>query len=149
MRSDMDKVIVERPRHGAGWSRKGRQPKRLSDHPLRENAAHRRRRMSKGLNENLAPLKRFLHKQVNRPWNTVYGEIRSRIKPGNTVQEHVLSHIPQLIHLEVVKVAPSRTFMCGLGYQPRHGPWPLRPGEVYVDPEDGIIKRARRKVSPR
>jgi hypothetical protein len=33
------------------------------------------------LNENLNPLKRYLHAQVGRPWNKVYAEIAARIRP--------------------------------------------------------------------
>jgi hypothetical protein len=146
MREDMAKVIVERPRRGAGWARKGRAAKRLGDYPFRENGRYGGR--TKFLNENLAPLERFLHAQVNRPWNKVYSEIRARIKPGNTVQEHVLTHIPDMIRLDLVQVEPDAAHVCGLA--PRARRWfsrPVRPGDLYVDTRDGIIKKARRKVS--
>jgi len=146
MRDDMAKVIVERPRWGAGWGRKGRRPRSLADYPSREGMRFRGR--SKFLNENLAPLKRFLRKQVNRPWDKVYGEIRARIKPGNTVQEHILTHVQDFIFLDVFRVEPSSANVCGLARTSgRVFVRPVRPGDLYVDPDDGIIKLARRKVA--
>jgi hypothetical protein len=104
----------------------------------------------KSLNENLAPLHRYLERQINRPWNKVYGEMRARIDAGNTVQAHVLTHVDQYIHRAVTKVEPTAKAPCGLLYQGQswsRGFRPVRIGDLYVDPGDGIIKRARRRVS--
>lgn len=148
MREDMAKVLVERPRKGAGWDRKGRKPRLLSEAPLLEGERYRSR--TKNLNENLGPLKRYLRRQVNRPWSKVHSEMRQRIKPGNTVQEHILLHVDQFLHIEVTHVAPDARHPCGLAHAPHLSRyWPLRPGDLYVDPRDGIIKVARRKVSAR
>lgn len=152
MRSDMDKILVERPRKGGHGTRKGRLPR--DGEPLPRFLGVRRQIKERGdfksLNENLAPLRRYLERQVNRPWNKVYGEMRAHIDAGNTVQAHVLTHVDLYIHRTVVKVAPSRSRPCGLEYQ---GPsWfgafrRVDEGELYVDPDDGIIKRARRRCA--
>ena len=152
MRSDMDKVLVERPRRGGHGARKGRLPR---DPELAPRFLGLRRQIKehgdyKELNENLAPLRRFLERQLNRPWNNVYSEIRARIDVGNTVQAHVLTHIDDCIHLIVVKVEPSKDAPCGLLYQSRDwvgGFQSVRVRDLYVDPDDGIIKRARQRVS--
>jgi hypothetical protein len=66
MREDMYKVIVERPRRGGGVQGDGRNWRNS-----RDRGAHlgmqRGYASRKWLNENLAPLKRWLHKQVHRP----------------------------------------------------------------------------------
>ncbi|WP_143751306.1 hypothetical protein [Collimonas sp. PA-H2] len=54
----------------------------------------------KYLNENLAPLKRFLEQQVNRPWDKVYSEIRAAIDARNTVKQHILQHLDNFVAIE-------------------------------------------------
>lgn len=151
MRADMDKVLVERPRRRSAWPRKGRAPRDGAALPrllglrrgLKEHGGYI------DLNENLQPLRRFLEGQVGRPWNKVYGEIRAGIDTGNEVQAHVLTHIENFLyqHVEKAPAHPVRA-PCGVIALRRHwGRWPLRPDELYVDPDDGIIKRARRKIA--
>jgi hypothetical protein len=74
MRWDMFKIIVERPRrYGLGGWTRGRPPRNVQDAPCYEGM---RRRYSdyerKELNENLAPLRRYLVRQVGRPWNKIF-----------------------------------------------------------------------------
>lgn len=92
MREDMDKVIVERPRGGwrvQGDGRKWRNSKYRGSHlGMKRGHAH-----PKWLSENLAPLKRWLHKQVHRPWDKVYAELCSGIDRRSTVQAHIFEHI--------------------------------------------------------
>ena len=141
MRSDMFKVIVERPR-------KWKDPK---------NRAERRRNDFDGpcflgmraglgrpaLNENLNPLKRYLHAQVGRPWNKVFAEIAARIDRRNTVQQHVYQHIDDYI---AVQVAWRSGDLVDLKQ-----PWPsYRTGRpellqpLYVDPRSGLIRPNKR-----
>ncbi len=152
MREDMFKVIVERPRRGSGWARRGRAPAELDSLPkfLGLKRQVKERGNFKELNENLAPLRRYLEAQVNRPWNKAYSEIRAHIKPGNTVQEHVLTHLYQFLKVDISKGPASPSNPCGL-LERREFSWPrggspLREGDLYVDPDDGIIKHARRKL---
>ncbi len=150
MREDMAKVLVERPREPAR-SRKGRTPRDLQDLP---RFLGLRRAVKEGgdwkvLNENLAPLRRFLERQVGRPWSKVNSEIRARIDVGNEVQAHVLTHIDNYLHRNVTKKAPTSDVPCGLAFQRdwrSGGSGAVREGELYVDPDDGLIKRARRKL---
>lgn len=152
MRSDMDKVLVERPRRGGHGARKGRL---LRDgQPLPRFLGMRRQVKERGdfksLNENLAPLQRYLDRQVNRPWNKVYSEMRVRIDASNTVQAHVLTHVDQYLHRTVAKVEPSQEAPCGLMCQGKSWSGVFRAmseGDLYVDPDDGIIKRARRRCA--
>jgi hypothetical protein len=142
----MAKVLVERPRHGGGWRRPGRPARALEDAAPREGM---RLRGTKHFNEHLGPLGKYLGRQVGRPWNKVFGEMRAHIKPGNTVQEHILSHIDQFLAIHVDKVAPSPQAPCGVRYQPhtRRSRWgAVDVGMLYVDPDDGLIKRARRRL---
>jgi hypothetical protein len=53
------------------------------------------------LNENLAPLRRYLHTQIGRPWNKVFREVCAGIDRRNTVQQHIHQHIRDFIAIDV------------------------------------------------
>lgn len=103
MRKDMSKVIVERPRLGRSYaasSPPGRSEPLVDDddEPLRARKPKRTKVLrTKGLNENLAPLRRYLAKQVGRPWNKVYAEISENLRPSSTVQQHVRDHVQDFV----------------------------------------------------
>lgn len=143
MRSDMWKVIVERPRLGRVHADAcGRRAQKLLPHDHEGEALDViersfRARRTKSLNENLAPLRRYLHRQLGRPWDKVYAEMRAEISFDNVVQKHVLAHLQQLIELRPQVVD-------GVVY--REDGWPLdqrRGGALYVDPRTGIIRKPR------
>jgi hypothetical protein len=143
MRSDMWKVIVERPRLGRGYaaSLSNRARKLLPhDHDgdtLDVIDRSVRTQRSKSLNENLAPLRRYLERQVGRPWDKVYGEMRAHISFDNVVQKHVFEHLEQMIELRPQIVD-------GVLYT--ESGWPLvsrRRIALYVDPRTGIIRKPR------
>ena len=81
------------------------------------------------LNENLAPLRRFLERQVGRPWGKVYAEIAERLKPTSTVQQHVRDHLADFVN---VRRAPTTRFGSRLDT-----PW-WQP--LYID-AGGILRR--------
>lgn len=100
MRSDMSKVIVERPRRGGTCEPKGRRRNRdLEDLPQHESMLGKGRGWDrKELNENLQPLKRFLGSRVGHPWDKVYSEISEHLRPTNAVQQHVRDHLHNYVH---------------------------------------------------
>lgn len=138
MRPDMAKVIVERPRRGGGKS-KGRVKAHPLDGPTKEGIGrpHDRR---KSLNENLAPLIRFLESKVGQHWPKVYAEISANLRPVSTVQQHVRDHVQDFI---AVKTA----FRDGaiVVHRPRFrgGPEKLEESgyRFYVHPVSGVIHR--------
>jgi hypothetical protein len=142
----MAKVLVERPRDGWRVPRdRGRSPRALDDSPQREGM---RFGATKRPGEHLGPLGKYLGRQVGRPWNKVFSEMRERIKPGNTVQEHILTHIGQFLIVDAEKVTPSQQAPCGIRRAPHKRRWSagIDEGMLYVDPDDGLIKRTRRRL---
>ena len=130
MRADMSRVIVERPRRG-GLTRRGRS---LSFDDLSQHEGMRRRHRIGGnwkeLNENLAPLRRYLERQVGRPWSKVYSEITAHLRADNTVQQHVRDHLRDFVAVKPLRHAGLyANRMSGLWHQP-----------LYVDERDGILK---------
>ena len=88
----MHKVIVERARLGGrGPTRRPRGEKNVNLAELPAKQGMRRRHLLHGdpkqLNENLAPLKRYLGKQVGRPWNAVYRDLSARLRAASAVQQ--------------------------------------------------------------
>jgi hypothetical protein len=93
MRDDMFKVIVERPRRKPWATPKTARVYRNSEDAPAKIGIRKGYETRKWLNENLAPLKRWLESQVNRPWDKVYAELCANIDRRNTVQEHIFAHI--------------------------------------------------------
>ncbi|MEM8937515.1 MAG: hypothetical protein AAGC77_14045 [Pseudomonadota bacterium] len=144
MRKDMFKVIVERPRRGADFRVNRSRLAGEDDLPSRVGMKRFRtlnRTKSKWLNENLAPLNRYLMKQAGRPWRKVYSEICENLDANNTVKRHVRDHLQDFV---VTKVGIGRKgeWMNGNewpGGRMSDTPW-RQP--LYVDPYDGILKRS-------
>ena len=137
MRNDMSKVIVERPRVGGGLTKKRTRPVDpdllVSKEGMR--APHVRYHGGKELNENLAPLRRFLGKQVGRMWNDVYSEISENLKVSSTVQQHVRDHVNDF-------VAVRTSIRNGEIWIQNYRLQKLEDSRVmfYVDPASGILK---------
>ncbi len=101
MRADMSKVLVLRPRWGGGRLRRVRgraawAPRGDLDQTYRREPMGRGRG-SKFLNENLAPLRRYLLSQAGRPWDDVYSEIAAQVDASNAVKRHILEHLWDMV----------------------------------------------------
>jgi hypothetical protein len=157
MRWDMAKVIVERPRSGGLWVRSDSSWNGDEDSaPMQSNSPGRKSR-PKSLSERLGPLVRYLHRQVGRPWDKVYSEIRRCISDRSTVQSHLLDHLFQFVELHVDWVDGKPCYRA----QPSMGRWAgLHQGRVpvvswsgwakfYVCPQTGLLCRAPAYRKPR
>jgi hypothetical protein len=141
MREDMSRVIVERPRLGGGRTRKGR-ARAPDDLPKQEGMRrpHLRSGDWKTLNENLAPLRRYLERQAGRPWDKVYSEIARHLRVDNTVQQHVRDHLSDFVAVKPRRRS-GKAYLAGGGNARRDRLW-YQP--LYVDPKDGLLKRTDR-----
>ncbi len=148
MRKDMSKLIVERPRRGAGPRRKGR-TEALTDEEgaaLRQRVPPKKRRGTKSLNENLAPLRRYLESQAGRPWNKVKSDISKHLRPTSTVQQHVIDHIGDFVALKTAMV-DGRVIVRGemRGEGPIEESW----YRLYVHPKSGLLLKNEARVTIR
>jgi hypothetical protein len=148
MRKDMSKVIVERPRRGLS-SAKVAKPGRTrvveddDGQPLRAGKGGRapvndKLQKSKWLNENLNPLKRYLGRNVGRPWNKVYAEISEHLKPSSTVQQHVRDHLEDFVAVK------TRTKAGVIMTTPRYGGERALADDhrrFYVHPRTGLLRQ--------
>ncbi len=148
MRADMAKVIVERPRRkGWAWNKpKGykRQLRRYHDDgpPLREGIKACWQGRTKHLNEHLSPLRRYLDKQVGRPWNKVFSEICAHIDRNSAVQDHVRDHVEDYVAVHVILIdgVPCNGQGSWTYGKPLHE---LAYRRWYVCPRTGLLKRVK------
>ena len=151
MRKDMFEVIIERPRWGhQGMKRKGRRGERTArafDRAPRTLGMGREGK-TKSLNENLAPLLRFLQSNVGRPWRNVRSEMSAVLSMSSTVQKHVMDHVKDFVEENPVMIdgiAHHPMASGGRYYALRQ--W-RRWSQLYVCPATGLLRsvgRARRK----
>lgn len=145
MRSDMHKLLVERPREG-GYKTNWRTLRSRMD---RDDASglplirgmrrlHRIAKTAKEQTDHLNPLYRFLLSRVGCKWDDVYSEIRRELNMGSAVQYHVLQHLNWWVERNVSMVGDvpysSRT-MTELYTYSHNG---LR--QMWVDPRDGTLQ---------
>lgn len=150
MRSDMAQVIVERPRRGhrLGYPRGflARFARDLESAPSRESMG--RGYGQKGLNENLAPLVRFLRSRVGRPWSAVFSEISERISVSSAVQKHVVDHLRDFVSVRTWEADGAIWTLEGWSGVQRveaRG----RHAQFYVCPRTGLLLEApRRRPQP-
>jgi hypothetical protein len=141
MRDDMFKVIVERPRWGASHAaspKLKRMPLADAQHIGLKRHARIGARYTKSLNENLAPLVRYLRRQRGRPWDAVFSEICTGLDTGSTVKMHVCQHIEDFV-LTRISIGRRGEWMFEGQVLGRKGQW-FRRRELFVDPCDGILK---------
>ena len=145
MREDMFKVIVERPRRGARLRLNRARLDGADDLPARIGMKRLRAingTKSKSLNENLKPLKRYLMKQANRPWDKVYMEICAHLDADSTVKQHVRDHLEDFVATNIVVGRDGAWMAAEKGW---FGPQKLWRQPLYVDPIDGILKLSARR----
>jgi hypothetical protein len=136
MREDMYKVIVERPRRGKKGDAAAARLRQDFDGPTR--LGMRAGYGYRNLNENLAPLRRYLRAQLGRPWNKVFSEICAGIDRRNTVQQHIHQHIRDFIAIDV-EVHEGRLVDLGDRWRFFRGDFGVSQ-ELYVDPRSGLIR---------
>jgi len=141
MRDDMFKVIVERSRSGASHAAS---PilKRMAHADARhiglKRHAHIGARYTKSLNENLAPLVRYLRRQCGRRWDAVFSEICAKLDTGSTVKMHVREHVEDFVLTRISIRRYGEWMFEGQVLGGRDEWFPGR--ELFVDPRDGVLK---------
>ena len=137
MRKDMSKVLVERSRI-PGRASKGRLTQKNKEDSPNKQSMKKNHLDRKQLNENLSPLKRFLHSKIGQHWDKVFSEISENLKTTSTVQQHVRDHVFDFVHKNVV-IGDDKKLMV-------MGKWSgtfreLSNNSLYICPKTGILKK--------
>lgn len=92
MRYDMERVLIERPRRSSSDGAKNLKGSARARFNMGKMTRLNRGGGTKELSDYLSPLKRWLDKQVGRPWDDVLAEIKSVVTPG-VIGRHLLGHV--------------------------------------------------------
>jgi hypothetical protein len=148
MRKDMHEVLIERPRRGhRRKTHRGNKP-RVSEWTGEDGYADSyrpRRHRTKYFDDLLAPLERWLRKQVGRPWDKVWSEIVAGIDSRSVVGQHLLTHVRHLVSTNCGYDEQRREVMLDARHWSRRGPKAAY--GLYVDPRSGLLRW--RKPLPR
>ena len=144
MREDMSKVVIERPRAGHGLpSRKTRlrirrydPDKEYDDLPSRVSGSRSkyiRSREVKYFSDLIGPLRRFLRKNVGRPWDQVYSEMKIHLDDRKVTGRHIFEHVDGEVE--------TRPLIGDDGelYKLEYGGRTQAIYELYVDPRTGLL----------
>lgn len=138
MRADMKKVLTERPRYGSAYNYNDlRQRENRGDYddlPCQQGMRMPYRKIGeyKQFNDLIGPLVRYLHGCVGRRWNDVWSEVCQQVGSGNTVDQHLRSHVMMEVDIHTVLVngeVYAYSAYSGL----------IKPYKLYVDPRDGRL----------
>jgi hypothetical protein len=151
MRDDMHEVIIERPRWGSRQHHDRRlrrvDPKRTSRHdpeslPFRKSMGRvaEEARNPKEFSDLFGPLKRYLARQVDRPWDKVWSDICKNHTVENPAQRHLRLHVADFVAVNTQMRGGAVWVIDRWG-----GAAPLSAAydELYVDPRTGILRRNR------
>lgn len=143
----MHRKVVEKERRGSSNpSRKWR--KRVSEEYDRDGL-YGRTTMSRGgqygwnckeLNDNLGPLKGYLRSCIGRHWDDVYSELKKAL-PDGLHADHIMQHVRWEIYDKVFRGDDGLIYDRSTSFGTRY---PLTSGELYVDPETGIVRKVKR-----
>ena len=150
MREDMSKVVIERPREGHRLPssktrlriRRYDPDKEYDDLPKRVSGSrskHTRAGEIKHFSDLLGPLRRFLRKNVGRPWEDVYSEMKQTLDSRKVTGQHIFDHVKWEVELHPVIGEDGKIYESYPHYRERqllHG--------LYVDPRTGLLCRAER-----
>lgn len=142
MRADMFKVIINRPRWGSNFAPSPKLARKLTadyKHIGMKRHALLATPYTKHLNENLAPLTRFLRSKRGRHWDDVFSEICAQLDTGSTVKMHVRLHLEDLVATRISIGRQGEWMFEGKVLNKPDGLfWPR--WHFFVDPRDGILK---------
>ena len=162
MRTDLNKVLTERPRWGSGS--RNLKTRAHFDHyddakedrfslPKRGKALMHNRELgtydeSKDFTDKLGPLKRWVNSQVGRNWDRVYSELKQAFPNSNKQNHHLIdTHLMGYIRRHV-SVEPFKHGRKVYELSPWHGRAELLTGDIYVDPATTHVLMKYRRKSP-
>lgn len=152
MRSDMAKVVTERPRRGHGnASRKTSgapirsfDPEHDDEGPTRLPVARSRQYGydAKAFTDRLGPLKRYLRSCVGRPWAKVHSELSRTLDRRSITGSHIWDHVKWFVESDCYIGADRLAYP-----NRRRGRGPETPVEgLYVDPKTGLVREQRART---
>ncbi len=154
MRSDMSKVVIERPRynHKDPSKKTGQRIHRYDPDDEYEDLLQRepasRGRGTKYFSDFLNPLERFLRSNVGRPWDKVYSELCAHLDRRKTTGRHVFEHLEDFVETKCFVGEDGGIYVHQrYGGVRRIGEYRWR-ASFYVDPRTGLLRVEEKRTSP-
>lgn len=137
MRRDMKDILVTRGRYGKETNKRHN---RIANQdpdtfPLKESMRNGRR---VNLNDLLAPLRRFLEKNVGRKWDKVYADICRYADGRSVLGNHLRDHARNYVRVNSILLQGGKVYSTSFYYRE------LYDEELYVDGQ-GILRKYSRK----
>ncbi len=148
MRSDMAKVVTERPRYGhhnkslKTGGRIGKDHFEDEDHGSARYPVSRSRQHgwdAKEFSDLIGPLRRYLRSQVGRPWNKIHSELSKILKKRSLTGLHIWSHINSEVQQHVI-IIDGKLYDDRAVFSRRH-----EIKGLYVHPRTGILRWKAKK----
>lgn len=126
---------------------RNRKDRRIIKNSIRESDGENYVRPRKGYSDKRypsgSPLRKWLNRQTGRPWNHVYSDLCNMRSIGQMKNPNDIRQIAEFLVERQVRIIDGKP--CGFnpyGFD-RESSWlPLRGNDLYVHPEDGLLKRA-------
>jgi hypothetical protein len=154
MRSDMKKVVTERPRGGGRFKTPKGENRQRQSYPQDEQPHLEKIRAkwirgggAKHFTDVLGPLYRYLVKQVGRKWDAVYSEIARNLPKISVQNRHVYTHIWQFIERDIQIINGEVCYKgnCVDGIPIRSSG---RYTRLFVHPQTGLLCKAKKGKTP-
>lgn len=149
----LDKLVIERPRHGGGIKTPPGSKKKWQKDNYEGKMRESLRRpwyegnCAKHFSDHLGPLRRLLRSKVGQHWDDIYSELCQRLDRNTVTGQHVFHHIWDIVERDIVLVdgVPYRKTR-----QKYANPIPFYNwrGALYIHPETGILCLAQNKPQP-
>ena len=148
MRKDLNKVLTETYKEGPfgrGRSFRGvrtafnREHDEVGGREGMRCAFRFKGAYTKSFGENLAPLYRFVEKQVGRPWDKIYSDLNKVFDRRSVINNHIFEHIyDKIVKAKEIFYREGKPYL--IGYSGSMPPLSGTYKPYYVDPRDGILK---------
>ena len=143
MRSDMQKVLTERPRRKGRYrddSYVSRDPEDWG--PGKESMSWHRYGRDKDFSDHLGPVRRFLESNIGRPWNKIWSEVCEHAKLNSVQGRHLRQHVWDYVEHNVVEIRNKVPYATS-----RHNGL-IEVNGFWEHPKTGILHKNRDYVSP-
>lgn len=147
MRADLEKVVKGMAKHGKPdrtWIRAARRKAKLnpedcdSEISIRAAASWDDRRSG-----GYGPLEKVFAKHIGRPWDLVYSEFAEVAHPDTVIGRQLRDYVSMVVKLHVVmKDGQPHCHSPYKWWSREDGLTPLTRGELYVNPETGLLCKA-------
>lgn len=155
MRSDMKKVVTERPRSGGGvktpkGDKRVWQECAAEDYPQREKIRVKwvSQYGGKNFTDLLGPLYRYLLRQVGRKWDAVYSEICAHLPKTSMQNRHIFTHLWEFVERHVKIVDGVACYIYHRRFDLRRAGQEIvsrgRYAQLYIHPGNGLLCKAKK-----